>query len=221
MGGNASQLANGRKTTDFISSSHRYRVIMVGLDNAGKSTLLYRFKLGKYINTLPTVGFNAEEISAFHMLSGKAYSFIVWDITGQENPTSLRHLWAHHLIDSDGIIYVVDCADRGRLAEAKQELFSRVLNHPEVEGIPLIIIANKQDVEGAMSGDELVTYLGLGVHTTNMWQVFEASGAKGAGTTEATDAMFELIEYKKKQSDNKVKVACKHFKERLSTTPLG
>lgn len=221
MGGNASQFSVGGKTKDYnISSNNRYQVIMVGLDNAGKSTLLYRFKLGKDTNTLPTVGFNAEEISASHISSGKAYSFIMWDIAGQDKPTSLRHLWAHHLMDSEGILYVVDCADKDRLIEAKRELFSRVLNRPEVEGVPLIVIANKQDVEGAVTGDELALYLGLSAHTTNEWQVREASGVNGAGTTEVLDAMFELIENQKKKTENKVKVACKHFKEHLSTAPL-
>lgn len=214
MGNITSRFAAETKIENFTRYKlHQYRVVMVGLDNAGKSTLLYRLKLGKNTETLPTLGFNMEEITECHASSGKAYSCIIWDLAGQENPKCLRHLWAHHTIGSDGVIFVVDCADKSRLSEAKMELNSRVLSCPELERIPLVIAANKQDVEGAIRGNELATYLELSAVTASSWRVVETSGQIGAGVKTALDTMYSLIENQKRREENKFSGTIRQFKE--------
>ena len=82
---------------------------MIGLDNAGKTTVLYKLKLGEVVTTIPTIGFNVETVEY------KNISFTVWDVGGQ---TKIRALWAHYFQDTQGIIYVVDSNDPARIEES-------------------------------------------------------------------------------------------------------
>merc|ERR1711994_794704 len=86
------------------------RILMLGLDAAGKTTIIYKLQLGEVVHTIPTIGFNVETISY------KKVNFTVWDVGGQ---TKIRPLWRHYFENSDAVIFVVDSQDRGRLAEAK------------------------------------------------------------------------------------------------------
>ncbi|WP_411025102.1 ADP-ribosylation factor family protein, partial [Salmonella sp. s54836] len=88
---------------------------MVGLDNSGKTTILYRIKLNEKVDTVPTIGFNVETVTIM-----KNISFLVWDVTGQER---VRPLWKHYTSGASGIIFIVDSCDRFRFDEAKRELW--------------------------------------------------------------------------------------------------
>ena len=83
---------------------------MVGLDAAGKTTILYKLKLGENINTIPTIGFNVEQVAY------KNISFTVWDVGGQDK---IRALWRHYYSGCQGIIYVVDSLDRERMVRMR------------------------------------------------------------------------------------------------------
>merc|ERR1719449_328928 len=96
------------------------RILMVGLDAAGKTTILYKLKLGEVVNTIPTIGFNVETVQY------QDIEFTVWDVGGQEK---IRPLWRHYYANNSGIIFVVDSADTDRLNDennmagsAKEEL---------------------------------------------------------------------------------------------------
>lgn len=82
------------------------KILMLGLDAAGKTTILYALKLGRINNTIPTIGFNVEE------LHYEKVSFMVWDVGGQEK---LRNLWAHYYEGTNGLIFVVDSSDQERI----------------------------------------------------------------------------------------------------------
>jgi small GTP-binding protein len=71
----------------LVWSNKEYRILMLGLDAAGKTTLLYKLKLGEIQTTIPTIGFNVET------LEYKNLKFTVWDVGGQ---TKIRHLWRHY-----------------------------------------------------------------------------------------------------------------------------
>eukprot|EP01132_Coremiostelium_polycephalum_P009119 gene9119-11175_t len=103
------------------------RILCIGLDNAGKTTILYKLKIGEIVTTIPTIGFNVESIQY------KNINMTVWDIGGQDK---IRPLWRHYYTNSNGIIYVVDSNDRERIEEAKEELF-RVLCDDQLKGVPL------------------------------------------------------------------------------------
>merc|ERR1712072_1010538 len=89
------------------------RILMVGLDAAGKTTILYKLKLGEVVTTIPTIGFNVETVEY------KNISFTVWDVGGQDK---IRKLWRHYYQNTQGIIFVVDSNDRDRIEDAREEL---------------------------------------------------------------------------------------------------
>ena len=89
------------------------RILMVGLDAAGKTTILYKLKLGEIVTTIPTIGFNVETVEY------KNISFTVWDVGGQDK---IRPLWRHYFQNTQGLIFVVDSNDRERINEARDEL---------------------------------------------------------------------------------------------------
>merc|ERR1712193_121136 len=94
------------------------RILMVGLDAAGKTTILYKLKLGEIVTTIPTIGFNVETVEY------KNICFTVWDVGGQDK---IRPLWRHYFQNTQGLIFVVDSNDRERITEAQEEL-QRMLN---------------------------------------------------------------------------------------------
>nr|KAG5711407.1 hypothetical protein BaRGS_025834 [Batillaria attramentaria] len=124
---------------------------MVGLDAAGKTTILYKLKLGEIVTTIPTIGFNVETVEY------KNISFTVWDVGGQDK---IRPLWRHYFQNTQGLIFVVDSNDRERAQEAAEEL-SKMLQEDELRDAALLIFANKQDLPNAMPASEITEKLGL------------------------------------------------------------
>ena len=98
------------------------RILMVGLDAAGKTTILYKLKLGEIVTTIPTIGFNVETVEY------KNISFTVWDVGGQDK---IRPLWRHYYQNTQGLIFVVDSNDKDRVGEAHDELH-RMLSEDEL-----------------------------------------------------------------------------------------
>jgi len=86
---------------------------MLGLDSAGKTTILYKLKLGQNVSTIPTVGFNVETVTF------KKVKFNVWDVGGQDK---IRPLWRHYFAGTQALIFVVDSSDHERIEEARTEL---------------------------------------------------------------------------------------------------
>lgn len=108
--------------------------LQVGLDNAGKTTALYKLSLGQTVATAPTIGSNVERVELGSL------AFELWDLGGQ---ASQRSSWTLYFSGVDAIIVVVDSADRARIPIAKQELW-QILAMPELERVPLLLLANKQ-----------------------------------------------------------------------------
>lgn len=138
------------------SSQGTMHIVMLGLDSAGKTTALYRLKFDQYLNTVPTIGFNCEKVRG---TTGKAkgVQFLIWDVGGQEK---LRPLWRSYTRCTDGIVFVLDSVDVERMEEAKIELM-RTAKAPDNQGVPVLILANKQDLPGARDSKELEKLLGL------------------------------------------------------------
>ncbi|KAL0487237.1 ADP-ribosylation factor [Acrasis kona] len=128
------------------------QILFVGLDSAGRTTMLYYFKLGKAIDVYPTIGFNCEEIQ-FNNTTIKMF-----DVGGGDK---IRPLWRHYYKDTNVIAFVVDSADHSRMSEAKQEIFN-LLNDPLLDpNILFLIYANKQDRRDAKSTSEIFEALDL------------------------------------------------------------
>ena len=137
------------------------RIIMLGLDNAGKTTVLYKLKLGEVVSTIPTIGFNVETVEY------KNISFTVWDVGGQDK---IRPLWRHYFQNTEGLIFVVDSNDRERIAEARDEL-NRMLAEDELREAVLLVFANKQDLPHAMNPAEITDKLGLHNMRNRNWYI--------------------------------------------------
>ena len=133
----------GKGTSALIealpSLKEDHHVVMVGLDSAGKSTVLYRLKFDQYVNTVPTIGFNCERVRG-SIGRSRGLTFLIWDVGGQEK---VRPLWKSYTRATDAVIFVVDSTDFERLEEAKLELH-RIMRCPDNVGVPLVVIANKQ-----------------------------------------------------------------------------
>ncbi|XP_028426079.1 ADP-ribosylation factor 5 isoform X1 [Perca flavescens] len=137
------------------------RILMVGLDAAGKTTILYKLKLGEIVTTIPTIGFNVETVEY------KNICFTVWDVGGQDK---IRPLWRHYFQNTQGLIFVVDSNDRERVTESAEEL-SKMIQEDELKEAVLLVFANKQDLPNAMGVSELTDKLGLHSLRSRTWHV--------------------------------------------------
>ena len=127
------------------------RLLMLGLDAAGKTTILYKMRLNETVNTIPTIGFNVET------LQYKNIEFQAWDIGGQ---FKLRNLWSHYFYNTQGLIYVVDSNDAERIAESAEAL-QMIISDESMNGVPILVYANKMDLPNAMSVPQISEQLGL------------------------------------------------------------
>jgi len=166
-----------------LFGSKEMRILILGLDGAGKTTLLYRLQVGEVVTTIPTIGFNVEQVTY------KNLKFQVWDLGGQ---TSIRPYWRCYYSNTDAIIYVVDSGDRDRMGISKQELVS-MLEEEELKSAILVVLANKQDIEGAMSVTEVHQALGLESLKNRTFQIFKASAVKGDGLEESMEWLSNAL----------------------------
>lgn len=153
------------------------RILMVGLDAAGKTTILYKLKLGEIVTTIPTIGFNVETVEY------KNINFTVWDVGGQDK---IRPLWRHYFQNTQGLIFVVDSNDRERITEAHDELH-KMLAEDELRDAVLLVFANKQDLPQAMSVAEITDKLGLHNIRTRKWYMQATCATSGDGLYEGLD----------------------------------
>ncbi|GAA5870148.1 hypothetical protein JCM8547_006901 [Rhodosporidiobolus lusitaniae] len=133
------------------------RVLMLGLDNAGKTTICKAI-LGENVDEVsPTLGFNIRTI--VH----QGYTLNVWDIGGQ---ISLRPYWRNYFEQTDAVVWVVDSSDRARMGDCREELHG-LLKEERLQGASLLVFANKQDIGGAMTVDEISSALDLTTLSTS------------------------------------------------------
>lgn len=159
------------------------RLLMVGLDNAGKTTVVRRIN-GEDITTIsPTLGFNIKTMQF------KGYKLNIWDVGGQK---TLRPYWRNYYEKTDGLIWVVDAADLARLEDCKKELHS-LLQEERLFGATLLILANKQDIPSALSLDEIAKVLDLNSITKRHIRTVACSAHTGHGLLDAFDWLVKDI----------------------------
>ena len=169
------------------------RILMVGLDAAGKTTILYKLKVNETVTTIPTIGFNVETVEPV-----KNVSFTVWDVGGQDK---IRPLWKHYFHGCDGLIYVVDSADPERFDEAKKEL-EWVLEDDEMRGVPVVVLANKQDLPNAKSSSDVGSALGVLKMKNRDWYIQGTCAVSGDGIYSGIQKLSELVKDFKKKKNN-------------------
>ena len=176
-------------------SKGKYRILILGLDAAGKTTILYKLKLGEVVTTIPTIGFNVETVKY------KNIEFMVWDTGGKDK---IRPLWRPYYKGTYGLIWVLDCNDHERMApkdnydSAKEEL-ARVLIEDELQDVPVLLYANKQDLPNAKSVDEVLPILGFDKFKGRNWYIQGSCAITGDGLYEGLDWLSNILsgnEYK-------------------------
>ncbi|XP_064018482.1 ADP-ribosylation factor 1-like [Pogoniulus pusillus] len=159
------------------------RMLMIGLDAAGKTTILYKLKLGEVVTTIPTTGFNVEAVEY------KNISFVVWDVCSKDR---LKPLWHHYFQNKQGLIFVVDSSDRERLSEARGDLLRMLADDVCAQAV-LLVLANKQDLPDAMNTEEITDKLGL--HSLrHRWHIQATSAITGEGLYEGLDWLASQLQ---------------------------
>lgn len=159
------------------------RILIVGLDGAGKTTILYQLKVGEVVNTVPTVGFNVESVHY------KNIDFDVWDVGGQDR---MRPLWKHYYKDTKGLVFVVDSNNPDRLQEARKEL-DQMLDDEALRDVPLLVFANKKDLPNALPTSELSERLGLEAMRKRRWFIQSACAQNGDGIIAGLDWLSHVL----------------------------
>ena len=147
------------------------------------SSLLLSVHLPARAVNQPTKGFNVEKVQY------KNVQFTVWDVGGQEK---LRPLWKHYFSDTDALIYVVDCQDRDRVDRAGEE-FRSIAGDPLMRNATILVLANKQDMPGALAPRELCPLLGLDKMRDREWHVQGTIATQGVGLYEGLDWLSRTI----------------------------
>eukprot|EP00434_Breviolum_minutum_P001935 symbB.v1.2.001713.t1/scaffold61.1/size362833/12 len=159
------------------------KILMLGLDAAGKTTILYRLKLGEVVTTVPTIGFNVETVEYRNI------NLTVWDVGGQDR---IRKLWRYYFENTNALIYVVDSSDRDRIKEAKEEL-NKMLQEQALENAVLLVFANKQDLPNAMTPAEIMENLELQKLGHRKWFIQSTVAPTGDGLYEGLDWLTRTL----------------------------
>ena len=131
------------------------KIVFLGLDNAGKSTLLSVLKTGRVTQLDPTKHAHSE-----HLTIGNV-NMNAFDLGGHD---AMRKVWREYFPKIDAIVYLVDSSDPSRFAESKIE-FDKLIQSNEIGKVPILILGNKIDKPGAVSDDELRLEFGLAQKT--------------------------------------------------------
>ena len=159
------------KILDFFSRSRsNFKIIILGIQNAGKTTILYRLSLGQLVQTTPTIGSNVEEISYNNV------KLQAWDLGGQE---STRSVWDVYFVNTDAIIYVIDSHDTN-YDESKTQ-FYKLLENEALKNAVILIYANKQDLSGAKSVNDIIQIYELNKLKDHVWNIQPCSAQTGEG----------------------------------------
>jgi signal recognition particle receptor subunit beta len=178
----------------IFGGKEEYRILFLGLDASGRTTALYKLKLGEVVTTLPTIGFNVETIdvapsSSAGLLSNHKTTLTVWDVGGCDK---IRPLWRHYYAGLDGIVFFIDGCDRERMFSKSesdrwsmaQGLFEGTLAEEVLQHVPALVFVNKQDLEGCISPHKVRERLNLDQYRDRMTNCMGCCATSGDGLME-------------------------------------
>ena len=154
-------------------------LVLLGLDEAGKTSILNKISTNQDLGSFTDLGFKPPSTCGFNL---RAYSYCKRNITVYDcgGKKEFRELWEYYCQNVDGVIYVIDSSDASRLEEAGLELIN-VLKNPILANKPLLILANKGDLEGSLSCDRLTDYYGFKDINDREWFIMQTSAIDGKG----------------------------------------
>lgn len=174
-----------------LGGKEERRLLMLGLDAAGKTTALMKLKIGEEVATVPTIGFNTEVIEY------KNVSFTAWDVGGQDK---IRTLWRHYFRGTDALMWIVDSTDEERMELAREELH-KLLADPELADAKLLVFANKQDMPHALTPSQVAERMALySLPRSREWYIQGASAKRGDGLYEGLDWICGALKKKASRS---------------------
>ncbi|CAN6287276.1 unnamed protein product [Urochloa humidicola] len=160
------------------------RILMVGLDNSGKTTIVLKINGEDTSVISPTLGFNIKTIK-YHK-----YSLNIWDVGGQK---TIRSYWRNYFEQTDGLVWVVDSSDVRRLDDCRAELHN-LLKEERLAGASLLVFANKQDIQGALKPVEIAKVLNLeAMDGSRHWKIVGCSAYTGEGLLDGFDWLVQDI----------------------------
>ncbi|TYJ57318.1 hypothetical protein B9479_002051 [Cryptococcus floricola] len=165
------------------AKSKEMRVLFLGLDNAGKTTILKKLNNENISDISPTLGFNIKS------LIRDGYTLNIWDVGGQR---TLRPYWRNYFESTDAVVWVVDSSDRMRIKDCRDEL-KELLQEERLAGATLLVFANKQDLDGSMSLEEIRDALELKSIASHRWVVYPCSAFTGKGLDEGMDWVVKEV----------------------------
>ena len=182
----------------FGFSKSKISVLVVGLDNSGKTTLISRLQCAGSSfgeNVTPTVGFTVEKLTKDNV------EFTIFDMSGQ---SAYRGLWESYYSDIDGIIWVLDSTDRLRITIAKCEIETITCHESLKERrVPLLIYANKMDLHNSLSPVECMQLLNLDSLKENPWHIAASNALSGEGVDDGLKWLSGVIKNLRSQTRRK------------------
>mmetsp|Transcript_25865 Transcript_25865/g.46785 ORF Transcript_25865/g.46785 Transcript_25865/m.46785 type:complete len:193 (-) Transcript_25865:401-979(-) len=168
------------------------RILVLGLDNAGKTTILKKLSNEDITHIMPTQGFNIKS------LDHDGVKLNVWDIGGQK---TIRAYWRNYYEGTDALLYVVDSADKKRAETEVGPELGKLLEDDKLAGVPLLVFANKQDLLNALSAKTIADLLGLDGIRDRTWQIQPCSAKTGEGLEEGITWVVDKVQSKKDTKD--------------------
>ena len=172
----------------IFSSQKEFKILILGLANAGKTTLLYKLHMGQVVQTQPTIGSNVEEIAH------KNVKFQAWDLGGQE---SIRFVWPTYTQSTHAVIFVIDSADKKNNLLTKAEFYNLLVDSNQKDA-SFLVFANKQDLPDAMSEEDIIKNMNLTEIKDHNWHVQKCSVVNGEGIDQGLDWLVDAVSDKQK-----------------------
>jgi len=162
-------------------SDNEARILVLGLDNSGKTTIMRKLSEEDISHIMPTQGFNIKS------LVHEGFKLNVWDIGGQK---SIRPYWRNYFDQTDALVYVIDSADQKRLEETSIEL-QQLLDEEKLQDIPVLVFANKQDLMNAVDVEDLKEELKCCAGRN--WTIIGCSAKTGEGLQDGMEWLVEEL----------------------------
>ena len=174
----------------FTKNRNNFKIIILGIQEAGKTTILYRLSLGQLVKTTPTIGSNVEELIYNNV------KFQAWDLGGQE---STRTVWDVYYMNTDAVVYVIDSHDDENFEISKSE-FHKVIANQNLKNAVILIFANKQDLPGAKSINKIIDEYELNKIKNHIWHVQPCSAIKGDGLVNGIKWLSDQLVFRGKNN---------------------
>ena len=174
----------------FTKNRNNFKIIILGMQNAGKTTILYRLSLGQMVKTTPTIGSNVEELTYNNV------KFQAWDLGGQE---TTRSVWDVYYMNTDAVVYVIDSQDEEYFEESKAQ-FHKLIHNQTLKNAIILIFANKQDLQGAKDVNKLVQDYEFFKIKDRVWHIQPCSALKGEGLITGIKWLSEQLTFRGKNN---------------------